>query len=79
MTNMDKKLIDYITANQKVQDSTGQLLDKMNDVINSQSQKIRDQNRNINFMMYIQIATLIVLGLVHSVHSGWFDNIGWFQ
>jgi hypothetical protein len=27
----------------------------------------------------MQIATLIVLGLVHSVHSGWFDNIGWFQ
>ena len=79
MTNMDKKLIDYITANQKVQDSTGQLLDKMNDVIKSQSQKIRDQNKNINFMMYIQIATLIVLGLVHSVHSGWFDNIGWLQ
>ena len=51
----------------------------MNDVIKSQSQKIRDQNKNINFMMYIQIATLIVLGLVHSVHSGWFDNIGWFQ
>ena len=79
MTNMDKKLIDYITANQKVQDSTGQLLDKMNEVIKSQSQKIRDQNKNMNFMMYIQIATLIVLGLVHSVHSGWFDNIGWLQ
>ena len=79
MTNMDKKLIDYITANQKVQDSTGQLLDKMNDVIKSQSQKIRDQNKNMNFIMYIQIATLIVLGLVHSVHSGWFDNIGWLQ
>ena len=70
MTNMDKKLIDYITANQKVQDSTRQLLDKMNDVMKSQSQKIRDQNKNINFMMYIQIATLIVLGLVHSLHSG---------
>ena len=79
MINMDEKILNYINAQTKVQDRTSKVIDRMNEIINIQSKKIRQHDNNVKFLGIMQIATLIVLGLVHSVHSGWFDNIGWLQ
>ena len=79
MTNINDKLINYIDAQQKVQNSTSNIMGKIYDIINVHSTKIKEQNKTIRFLLYIQAATLIVIGLVHTTHSGWFDNIGWLQ
>jgi len=71
MIHMDEKLINYINAQTKVQDSTSKVIDRMNEIINIQSKRIRQQDKSIKFVGFMQIATLIVLALVHSVHSGW--------
>ena len=71
MINMDEKLLNYINAQTKVQDSTSKVIDRMNEIINIQSKRIRQQDKSIKFVGFMQIATLIVLALVHSVHSGW--------
>ena len=68
---MDEKLINYINAQTKVQDSTSKVIDRMNEIINIQSKRIRQQDKSIKFVGFMQIATLIVLALVHSLHSGW--------
>jgi len=48
-------------------------------VILNNSDRIKDLNTSIKFILGIQLATLIVISLVHAQHSGWFDNIGWLQ
>ena len=48
-------------------------------VILNNSDRIKDINKTIKFILGIQLATLIVVTLVHAQHSGWFDNIGWLQ
>ena len=79
MTNLNEKFVNYVNAHQKVTESTSNVITKMNEIINVHTKRIREQNKTINFMLYIQIATLIVVGLVHATHSGWFDSIGWLQ
>ena len=79
MTNLNDKFINYVNAHQKVTESTSNVINKMNQIINVHTKRIREQNKTINFMLYIQIATLIVVALVHGQHSGWFDSIGWLQ
>mgnify|MGYP001162954514 FL=1 len=79
MTNLNDKFINYVNAHQKVTESTSNVITKMNEIINVHTKRIREQNKTINFMLYIQIATLIVVALVHAQHSGWFDSIGWLQ
>ena len=48
-------------------------------VILNNSDRITDINKTIKFILGIQLATLIVVTLVHAQHSGWFDNIRWLQ
>ena len=79
MTNLNEKFVNYVNAHQKVTESTSNVITKMNEIINVHTRRIREQNKTINFMLYIQIATLVVVGLVHATHSGWFDSIGWLQ
>ena len=79
MTNLNEKFVNYVNAHQKVTESTSNVITKMNEIINVHTRRIREQNKTINFMLYIQIATLVVVGLVHGQHSGWFDSIGWLQ
>ena len=79
MTNLNEKFVNYVNAHQKVTESTSNVITKMNEIINVHTKRIREQNKTINFMLYIQIATLVVVGLVHATHSGWFDSIGWLQ
>ena len=63
------KHVDRITALNKSQ----------NKVILNHDDRIKDIVKNVKFLAMIQIATLVVLGLIHATHSGWFDNIGWLQ
>ena len=79
MTNLNEKFVNYVNAHQKVTESTSNVITKMNEIINVHTRRIREQNKTINFMLYIHVATLVVVGLVHATHSGWFDSIGWLQ
>ena len=79
MTNLNDKFINYVNAHQKVTESTSNVITKMNEIINVHTKKIREQDKTIKFLLYIHVATLIVVGLVHATHSGWFDSIGWLQ
>ena len=79
MTNLNDKFINYVNAHQKVTESTSNVITKMNEIINVHTKKIREQDKTIKFLLYIHVATLVVVGLVHATHSGWFDSIGWLQ
>tara|TARA_B100000676_G_scaffold259155_1_gene267983 strand:+ start:252 stop:506 length:255 start_codon:yes stop_codon:yes gene_type:complete len=50
-----------------------------NKVILNHDDRIKDIYKSIKFLASIQILTLLVVGLIHATHSGWFDNIGWLQ
>ena len=63
------KHVDRITALNKSQ----------NKVILNHDDRIKDIYKSIKFLASMQILTLLVLGLIHATHSGWFDNIGWLQ
>ena len=76
----------HMEKQDKVDDLFSKSLDKVNDLSKSQtkvilnnSDRIKDLNTSIKFILGIQLATLIVISLVHAQHSGWFDNIGWLQ
>ena len=70
----------------KVNTLIAKQVDKVSDLSQSQSKiilnhddRIKDIVKNVKVLAMIQIATLVVLGLIHATHSGWFDNIGWLQ
>ena len=63
------KHVDRITALNKSQ----------NKVILNHDDRIKDVVKSVKFLAMTQIATLVILGLIHATHSGWFDNIGWLQ
>ena len=79
MTNLNDKFINYVNAHQKVTESTSNVINKMNEIINVHTKRIREQDKTIKFLLYIHVATLVVVGLVHATHSGWFESIGWLQ
>ena len=79
MTNLNDKFINYVNAHQKVTESTSNVITKMNEIINVHTKRIREQDKTIKFLLYIHVATLVLVGLVHATHSGWFDSIGWLQ
>ena len=79
MTNLNDKFINYVNAHQKVTETTSNVINKMNEIINVHTKRIREQDKTIKFLLYIHVATLVVVGLVHATHSGWFDSIGWLQ
>jgi len=79
MTNLNEKFVNYVNAHQKVTESTSNVITKMNEIINVHTKRIREQDKTIKFLLYIHVATLVVVGLVHATHSGWFDSIGWLQ
>ena len=79
MTNLNEKFVNYVNAHQKVTESTSNVITKMNEIINVHTRRIREQDKTIKFLLYIHVATLVVVGLVHATHSCWFDSIGWLQ
>jgi len=60
-------------------DKITELSKSQNKVILNHNDKIKDVTKSVKFLAMMQIATLIVVGLIHATHSGWFDNIGWLQ
>jgi len=50
-----------------------------NKVILNHDDRIKDIYKSIKFLASMQILTLVIVGLIHATHSGWFDNIGWLQ
>ena len=71
---------------EKVNTLIAKHVDKVTDLSRSQSRlilshddRIKDVVKSVKFLAFMQIATLVVLALVHATHSGWFDNIGWLQ
>ena len=70
----------------KVNTLIAKQVDKVSDLSQSQSKiilnhddRIKDVVKSVKFLAMIQIATLVIIGLIHATHSGWFDNIVWLQ
>ena len=60
-------------------DKITELNKSQNKVILNHDDRIKDTIKSVKFLAMTQIATLVILGLIHAQHSGWFDNIGWLQ
>ena len=60
-------------------DKITELNKSQNKVILNHDDRIKDVVKSVKFLAMTQIATLVILGLIHATHSGWFDNIGWLQ
>ena len=60
-------------------DRITELNKSQNKVILNHDDRIKDIYKSIKFLASMQILTLLILGLIHATHSGWFDNIGWLQ
>ena len=60
-------------------DKITELNKSQNKVILNHDDRIKDTIKSVKFLAMIQIATLVIIGLIHATHSGWFDNIGWLQ
>ena len=60
-------------------DKITELNKSQNKVILNHDDRIKDTIKSVKFLSMIQIATLVIIGLIHATHSGWFDNIGWLQ
>ena len=60
-------------------DKITELNKSQNKVILNHDDRIRDVVKSVKFLAMTQIAILVILGLIHATHSGWFDNIGWLQ
>ena len=82
----NRKVVMEESTQDKVNTLIARHIDKVSDLSRSQSKvilnhddRIKDVVKSVKFLAMTQIATLVVLGLIHAQHSGWFDNIGWLQ
>ena len=82
----NRKVVMEENTQDKVNTLIAKHIDKVSDLSRSQSKvilnhddRIKDVVKSVKFLAMFQIATLVVLGLIHAQHSGWFDNIGWLQ
>ena len=82
----NRKVVMEEGTQDKVNTLIAKQVDKVSDLSQSQSKiilnhddRIKDVVKSVKFLAMIQIATLVIIGLIHATHSGWFDNIGWLQ
>lgn len=82
----NRKVVMEESTQDKVNTLIAKQVDKVSDLSQSQSKvilnhddRIKDVVKSVKFLALIQIATLVIIGLIHATHSGWFDNIGWLQ
>jgi len=82
----NRKVVMEENTQDKVNTLIAKHIDKVSDLSRSQSRiilnhddRIKDVVKAVKFLAMIQIATLVIIGLIHATHSGWFDNIGWLQ
>tara|TARA_Y100000593_G_C4252076_1_gene307701 strand:- start:687 stop:941 length:255 start_codon:yes stop_codon:yes gene_type:complete len=82
----NRKVVMEESTQDKVNTLIAKHIDKVSDLSRSQSKvilnhddRIKDVVKSVKFLAMTQVATLVVLGLIHAQHSGWFDNVGWLQ
>ena len=82
----NRKVVMEESTQDKMNTLMAKHIDKVSDLSQSQSKiilnhddRIKDVVKSVKFLAMTQIATLVILGLIHATHSGWFDNIGWLQ
>tara|TARA_R100001440_G_scaffold68189_1_gene89651 strand:- start:435 stop:689 length:255 start_codon:yes stop_codon:yes gene_type:complete len=82
----NRKVVMEEGTQDKVNTLIARHIDKVSDLSRSQSKvilnhddRIKDVVKSVKFLAMTQVATLVILGLIHAQHSGWFDNIGWLQ
>ena len=82
----NRKVVMEESTQDKVNSLIARNVDKITDMSRTQNKvilnhddRIKDIYKSIKFLASMQILTLIILGLIHATHSGWFDNIGWLQ
>tara|TARA_R100000808_G_C2044503_1_gene82651 strand:+ start:292 stop:546 length:255 start_codon:yes stop_codon:yes gene_type:complete len=82
----NRKVVMEKSKQDKVNTLIAKHIDKVSDLSRSQSKvilnhddRIKDVVKSVKFLAMTQVATLVVLGLIHAQHSGWFDNVGWLQ
>ena len=82
----NRKVVMEEGTQDKVNTLIARHIDKVSDLSRSQSKvilnhddRIKDVVKSVKFLAMTQIATLVIIGLIHATHSGWFDNIRWLQ
>ena len=82
----NRKVVMEESTQDKVNSLIARNVDKITDMSRTQNKvilnhddRIKDIYKSIKFLASMQILTLLILGLIHATHSGWFDNIGWLQ
>ena len=82
----NRKVVREEGTQDKVNTVIARHIEKVSDLSRSQSKvilnhddRIKDVVKSVKFLAMIQIATLVIIGLIHATPSGWFDNIGWLQ
>ena len=82
----NRKVVMEESTQDKVNSLIARNVDKITDMSRTQNKvilnhddRIKDIYKSIKFLASMQILTLVILGLIHATHSGWFDNIGWLQ
>lgn len=82
----NRKVVMEESTQDKVNSLIARNVDKITDMSRTQNKvilnhddRIKDIYKSIKFLACMQILTLLVVGLIHATHSGWFDNIGWLQ
>ena len=82
----NRKVVMEEGTQDKVNTLIARNIDKVSALSRSQSKvilnhddRIKDVVKSVKFLAMTQLATLVILGLIHATHSGWFDNIGWLQ
>ena len=82
----NRKVVMEESTQDKVNSLIARNVDKITDMSRTQNKvilnhddRIKDIYKSIKFLASMQILTLVIVGLIHATHSGWFDNIGWLQ
>ena len=82
----NRKVVMEESTQDKINTLMAKHIDKVSDLSRSQSKvilnhddRIKDVVKSVKFLSMIQIITLVIIGLIHAQHSGWFDNIEWLQ
>ena len=82
----NRKVVMEESTQDKVNSLIARNVDKITDMSRTQNKvilnhddRIKDMYKSIKFLASMQILTLVIVGLIHATHSGWFDNIGWLQ
>ena len=76
---MIQKLLEVSKGLKNIIERQSSIIFKLHKELELHDDRIKDIYKSIKFLACMQILTLLVVGLIHATHSGWFDNIGWLQ